>query len=358
MVRLLLIVCFVFLSFGAVAAQDSTQADLDEALQDFSADSTAALAVQVTTPESTWVATTGLADDERPTVADDRFRIGSMSKTFVAVVALQLAEEGVFDLDDAASEWLPDEVVERIANADTVTIRQLLSMRSGIEDYLGSEFFDAILDDPTYQWTLLEALAYAYDLPALFEPDAEFYYSNTNYLLVELVIEAAAGEPLYVLTRERIIEPLNLTNTYTQIAETLPGEFVWSYEDVDQDGTEEEVSQVNDGAGLADGGIISTVGDLTTFYEALLLDETLLSEESMEELLDFQTADESGGYSLGLGEYESDWGPAIGHSGAVVGFLSNGVYLPDEEAIIIVLSADMQRDPVELANLVADLVLE
>jgi D-alanyl-D-alanine carboxypeptidase len=358
MFRVLLILCITFFSLGSASAQDSTQADLEEALLDFSGESTAALAVQVTTPEDTWVATTGLADDERPTVPDDRFRIGSMSKTFVAVVVLQLVEEGVFDLDDAASEWLPAEVVERIANADTVTIRQLLSMRSGIDDYLGAEFFDAILDDPTYEWTLLEAIAYAYDLPALFAPDEAFYYSNTNYLLLELVIEEATGEPLYVLTRERIIDPLNLTNTYTQIAETLPGEFVWSYEDVDQDGTEEEVSGVNDGAGLADGGIISTVGDLTTFYQALLLDETLLSEESMSELLDFQATGEFGDYSLGLAQYESDWGPAIGHSGAVVGFLSNGFYLPDEGAIIIVLSADMQRDPAELSELVADLLLE
>ncbi len=351
-------VLLVFLSVASVAMpsfaqSDDVQGTLNDIVRDY-VENDSAIVVQVTTPDNTWVATGGLARPDQPTTPTDRFRIASMSKTYVAALTLLLVEEGYFELDDLASEWLPDEIVENIANADEVTLRHLLSMRSGIPDYLGTDaFWETVEDDPTYTWTVENSLAYAYNEPALFAPDEAFDYSNSNYLLMQLVLEAATEEPLHVLMREYILDPLGLDNTYTQISETLPGGFVDSYTDIYGDGNVINASLVNDGAGLADGGLISTVEDVTTFYQALLYDETLLSEASFDELLSFSDDDEAGGYSLGLILWETEYGDAIGHSGGVLGFASIGIYLEEADVIIVVLAAN---EALDLESILEDII--
>jgi D-alanyl-D-alanine carboxypeptidase len=348
MYRMIFMVLSIAISVLPLHAQDYSS-ELEKIARSYAGDDDPAVVVQISSPEGVWVAAAGLADGERPTQAGDRFRIASMSKTFVAVVAVMLADDDVFSLDDPAQDYLPSEVVDNIANLDTVTIRQLLQMRSGIDDYLSTdEFWDTALDDPTHEWTADEALEYAYDLPPLFAPDEDYEYSNTNYLLMQLILEQASGQPLFTLMRDKIFDPLKMQDTYTQIHEDLPGGFVNGYEDMDEDGEIDDVTDFNDGAGLGDGGLISTVDDLTTFYQALLQDQTLLSPAAMQEMLDFQATD-YGGYSLGLDSWETDYGNAQGHSGAVSGFVSIGVYLPEYETTIMVLSANIDIDPEEIA---------
>lgn len=349
-----LIICF--LCVLPVSAQDTQT--LEDILSQYTDERGAALTVQIVTPEGSFAAATGLADETRAAVPEDRFRIGSMSKTFVSVAALLLVEDGVFNLDDLASTWLPDEIIENIANLETVTIRQLLSMRSGIDDYLGTdEFWEALEADPTYRWTAAEALEYAYGLPPLFAPDEDFSYSNSNYLLLQLIMEAATGKELHILIRERILDPLELTNTYTQISETLDGNFVNGYEDLEGDGVMENVTDYNDGAGLGDGALVSNTSDIISFYRALLQDRTLLSEASLEELLDFGLDDEGDFYSLGFASFPTPWGDAWGHSGAVLGFSSIGVYLPQEETFVVVLAASTEIDTSSIALSVGEAFL-
>jgi len=337
----------------------STQAqdDLDEVLQavlDTTFESTGPAAVlQVTTPDGTWPAAAGRVDmeEDAPPTLESRFRIGSTSKTFVAVVALQLVEEGVITLDDPISMWLPSDLVENLPNAETATIRQLLSMRSGIPEYLQYAFFNAVLEEPQHLWTATEVLTYAYDKEAYFEPGSAFRYTNTNFVLMQLVLEAATDQPLHVLVRERILDPLGLENTYTQIQEDLPDGIVHGYSDLDGSGELVDVRDYNDGAGLGDGALVSTTGDLTRFYQALLQERTLLSEESMQELLNFQDTGEDGSYSFGLNEYQTSWGEAVGHPGGVIGFSAIALYLPDQELIFVGLFAN---DATDLLSIVTD----
>jgi D-alanyl-D-alanine carboxypeptidase len=335
------------LGLFVVRAQDEAET-LTEILNEYTSNDGPAMAIQITSPGTSWAASAGKSDGVHTATLDDQFRIGSMSKTFVATLALMLVDDGLFALDDAASKWLPAEVVENIANADTVTIRQLLTMRSGIDDYLATEeFCNVVSDDPTHMWTAEEALQYAYGLEPLFAPDEDYSYSNTNYLLIQLILEKASGKPLHELMRERILDPLSMTHTYTQGFEHTDSHTVFGYEDLDGDGTVDEVSNVNDGWGLGDGALVSTVSDVSNFYWALLHDQRLLSEESMAELLDFQDDSEGGTYSLGLGEGESEWGPVIGHSGAVSGFVSDGFYLPDYETLVVIFAASADISPDE-----------
>lgn len=350
MKRWFAVMLFVFvIGWVPAMAQGDTQQALDAIIRDFADPDSPAIVVQITTPDGSWAAAGGSADGTRPAAATDRFRIASMSKTFVSAAALMLAEDGVFALDDLAAEYLPSEVVAQIANADQATIRHLLGMRSGIPDYLETEgFWAQVQSDLQYEWTPLEALTYAYDIPAHFAPGEDFYYSNSNYLLMQLVIEAATDQPLHEVIRQRILAPLSLNDTYTQISESLPGGFVEGYEDIDFDGIDDPVSTLNDGAGMGDGALISNAADLTAFYAALLRDRTLLSGASMQELLNFSADDEGELYSLGLAAFESPYGTAWGHSGGVVGYLSMGVYLPEIDTIVIALSASSDVTPDQL----------
>jgi D-alanyl-D-alanine carboxypeptidase len=352
---LLFIVAF---SVSSLSAQ-SVESRLDALVAGYAAEDDPALVVLVTTPDGRWSSVSGFADETRSASPEDRFRIGSMSKTFVAAAALILVDEGVFALDDKAREWLPDDVLENIANADDVTLRQLLAMRSGIPDYLENEaFWDAVLDEPAHPWTAGEVLEYAYGMSAMFTPDEDFAYSNTNYILIQLILEAATGSPLHDILRTRILEPLALDDTYTQISEELPGAFVHGYGDLDGDGSLEDLTDINDGAGLGDGGLVSNAADLTAFYQALFVERRLLSEATLQALLRFQSDDESRGYSLGLSEWDTPAGIAWGHAGGVLGFLSIGAYIPDTETTIIVLSASEHVAPDEVALAALELLAE
>lgn len=340
------------------AQDDDVQSRLEAAVADYAAADGPAVVVQVTSPAGTWTVATGLADGDRPAVAEDRFRIASMSKTFVAVVALMLYEEGALDLEARAADYVADELVAHIPNLDTVTVRQLLTMRSGIPDYLESdEFWAAVQAEPTYEWTAEAALALIFDAAPMFAPGEAFYYSNSNYVLMQLVLEEAAGMPLHELVRERILDPLEMRNTYTQIREELPGGFVNGYADFDGDGVAEDVTTLNDGAGLGDGALVSNAADLTTFYRALLQEQSLLSAAMLEILLTFEEV-EGFGYSMGLYQAETELGIGWGHSGAVVGFISNGAYVPGEKLIVIVLAAGDEIPLEDIVFAAVEAVLE
>jgi D-alanyl-D-alanine carboxypeptidase len=338
----------LFLVVGLLLVSLSVQADgysaALQALLDAAVDENGpAVALQVTSPVDMWGST--------PASPEDRFRIGSMSKTFVAVVALQLASEGVFSLDDPARNWLSPALVANIANAEQVTLRQLLSMRSGIDDYLSTEGFWEVVDtQPDHTWTAAEALKFAYGVPPLFPPDRLYHYSNTNYLLLQLVLESATGQPLHTLVRDRILDPLGMENTFSQVVEDSPAFYLHGYEDFDGDGVLEDVTAIDDGMGLADGALISTTNDLTIFYQALLQEQTLLDEDMMQELLNFGAEEDDWRYSLGLASWDTEWGTAIGHDGSVLGFVSIGAYFPESETIVITLCASADCDMWSLAE--------
>jgi D-alanyl-D-alanine carboxypeptidase len=362
-IGVLIVVMMMVLVLPVAAQEDATlqaalQAYADETLRE---DETAALAVQVSRGDETVSAVVGLADGERAATVEDGFRIASMSKTFVAVTALLMQEEGLLSLDDAAAAYLPDEVVENIANLDGddgATLRELLAMQSGIDDYLGTDdFWIKVEEEPTFAWTASEALTYAYDLPPLFAPGEEVSYSNTNYLLMQLVLEDAGDAPLHELVREYVLDPLGMARTYTQAFEAPPegATLVRGYYDMDGDGVVEDVSGINDGFGLGDGALVSTLGDLTTFYRALLVEQTLLPADALAQMQAF-APDDFGDYGLGLARFDSAFGDAIGHSGGVLGFLSIGLVLQDD-VIVVALCATEACSPEEMAVLALEAVM-
>ncbi|MFN8376591.1 MAG: serine hydrolase domain-containing protein [Anaerolineae bacterium] len=341
--RLILLLPVLLFSL-VVHAQDDVAAQLDALIADIAPADGPAVSARITIGDETWAAAGGLVDVAGDTSAtpDDRFRIGSISKTFVAVTIMQLVEEGVLSLDDYLSDWVDAAILDDLANAGEVTLYQLLTMTAGIPEYFDDEFFDAIYDDPTHEWSPGEVLDFARYQDAYFEPGDGFEYVNTNYILLQLVVQEATGTRLHEAVRERILDPLELNDTYSQIHETLPGEFVHGYEDIEGDDTPEDVTLLNDGAGLGDGAIVSTTADLTRFYQGLFIEGQLLDDDSLDAMLD--AADEETEYGIGLEVFDSDYGLLVGHTGAVFGFTGAIFYAEELDTIVTILYASDSLD--------------
>ncbi|MEV6429175.1 serine hydrolase domain-containing protein [Nocardia sp. NPDC051463] len=243
------------------------------------------IVVEVRDGERQWFATAGFADTatERPRLPQHRFRIGSITKTFVATVLLRLAGEGLLSLDDAVHRRLPNALRGNGNDGDMITVRQLLNHTSGLFNYTDDR--EALNRCETHSPTVLVDIAVAH--PPTFAAGTDWGYSNTNYILAGMLIEAATGGSLGDELRRHIIEPLDLTATslprgsdtaiegphsrhYTKLFDSSPGAAI-------HDATELDVSMFG-----AAGGMISTLGDLHRFFAALLGGQLLRPAEQAE----------------------------------------------------------------------------
>ena len=282
-----------------------------------------------------------------PMTTDAAFRVGSISKTFLATMVLQLADEGLLDLDAPLSAYLPQ---TRIGG--DVTVRQLLSHRSGIPNYTEQPgFFDGLYADLERSLSIDQIIDVALDLPAA-EPDAEYYYSNTNYILLGQLLEAIGGQELDDALQARIAEPLGLESTTydvdgSRVPNTLTGGWAGEHFSGDPSTPFEAISS----SAWAAGSLVSTPEDLAKFLTALY-DGQLISEAALEQMLDVGPE----GYGLGIGTMPpgSEPGGYYGHGGAIDGYLSFMAGDPETGDIVIVLSNDMTVDPEWAASEIID----
>jgi len=291
-----------------------------------------------------WVGVAGVSEPGVPITADMAFGIGSATKSFIAALVLQLAEEGKLSLDDRLNQWLPD-----YPNVDnTATIRQLLNHTSGtFQPNHHPDFWPTIFADGGRVWTDEEIYS-----TFLLEPYAakgsEWNYSNANYMMLGTIIEEATGSTVSAELRERFFEPLGLTSAFYLSEETPSGAVAEGWFDVspyapevDSDPALEPFSQFPWPATMAEaGGLFATSQDLATWAQALWGDRRVLSATSMEEMLDFvapEPDDERGilmaGYGLGAVRFNPelfDGTPlVIGHSGGALFYSAAAMYLPD-----------------------------
>ena len=284
-----------------------------------------------------WAGAAGMADIEKniPMQVCHISKVASVTKLFVGVSVMQLVEDGVFELDDPIHQWLSEEVLSKVENADKVSIRQLMNHTTGIYDLIDDEsFYLAILNNPAKKWTPEELIQYTYGDAALFEPGTDVEYSNTNFLLMAMVIESATGTPHHKLIRERIINPLNLNDTYYHWHESLPDFVAQGYYDLYNNGTIIKMTNFNTGSGNGYGGIYSTTYDMKVFIEALLRDRTLLSETALAEMLDIRTesfgTEEAYGVSIRKDFLERGGDQyGLGHRGRDLAYTADLFYFPE-----------------------------
>ena len=292
-------------------------------------------------------AAAGSAGPEGGTVEpDSAFRVGSLSKTFVAVMLLQLVADGTIGLDDPVVAHAADLTI-----ADGVTIRQLLAHRSGIAEHLDGELAPAVLADPARSWTPADVIDLVVDQPRDFPPGAEFAYSNTNYIVAGLLLERVTGMTLADNLRSRITEPLGLTSTYfaPDDARSPIGGFSNSLPGGDTSGDSYRALETASGAA---GALISTAPDLAVFIRALAHGE-LLDQATYAEMT---SGLPDNGQTLGVFAADPPSATGISNSGQIPGFIAYMQYDPTTEDLFVLLLNDDSRSPEQLGNGLLEIV--
>lgn len=295
--------------------------------------------VSISGPEKTFEAAYGVADTStgRRLSTDDHFRIGSVTKTFIATVILQLVDEHEVALDAPL-----DTYVAGVPGGDRITVRQLLEMRSGLPDYLTDELQHTWQADPeSTAWKHTDIVSFLQHTPANFAPGEKFEYSNSNYLLLGMIAENVTHQKAEDLITDRVIRKLGLTQTSVPSPTTssLPAPFAHGYDY--ESGA--DVSDQNVDFGWTAGNMISTIGDLTKWSKALASGELISADLQKQRLaaLPLDPANPTAaGYGLGIIQV-GDW---IGHGGTLPGYGNNTYYLPEAHASIVVMANALTLD--------------
>jgi D-alanyl-D-alanine carboxypeptidase len=275
-------------------------------------------------------ASSGVArlDTGEPMTPRHATRVGSITKTFVATVLLQLVGEHRLDLDDSVESHLPG----RVPDGEEITVRQLLNHTSGIYNYTDDEEWLArALTEIDHVWTPDELVDVAVAHEPVFAPGTSWSYSNTNYILLGMVIERVTGERIEDLIGHRIIRPLRLRSTFLAGGDHVPSWQAHGYippSMADQEGYPpptdggyiDTTSWPPDWAWAA-GALVSTTADLSRFYRALLSGR-LLEPAQLAELTATVPLGEGFGYGLGLLVQETPCGTLWGHDGGIPGYIS------------------------------------
>ncbi|MFD0555072.1 serine hydrolase domain-containing protein [Streptomyces rectiviolaceus] len=326
---------------GVGVGHAQTQEALDAAVKDGVPGATG----QVDDRYSIWTGTAGVGDlkSGAPRSAVDRYRIGSMTKTFVATVLLQLEAEGRLGLDDKVDTWLPGVVQGNGHDGRRISVRQLLNHTSGIFSYtadpefLERGFTEKFLDHRYDTYTPAELVGIAMRHKPLFDPGAGWSYSNTNYTLAGMIIEKVSGHAYEDEIGRRIVKPLGLYATSVpRTASSMPKPSSRAYSKLSlapkpTDPTH-DVTELNPSAAGSAGAMISGSGDLNRFYSALL-GGRLLPAEQLREMKTTVPVSGAGlitGYGLGLMKFEPSCGVSVwGHGGNIQGSASQAVTTPD-----------------------------
>jgi D-alanyl-D-alanine carboxypeptidase len=324
---------------------------LDENRELFAAG--AASAAIVIRGQGAWLGASGVANPktgERVTTGTV-FALGSVTKTFIAALVLKLSEEGVLHLGDQLARWVP-----HFPDSKRITIRQLLNHTSGVFDVTEDPaFFEAQLAHPRERWTARRILSFV-GRPR-FAPGADWSYSNTNYILLGLVIERATGSSVAAELRRTVLEPAGAGSVFLQGEEDVPAPVVRSEFDIDNDG---DLDDLSDGtttipntalatAAWTAGGLAGTPQAVAAFGDALFRDR-IISQRLLGEMTDFGAHLGLGrggglGYGLGISKFEIPGHEVFGHGGSIPGFRSALWYVADEGVTIAFCWNDAELDP-------------
>jgi D-alanyl-D-alanine carboxypeptidase len=272
-----------------------------------------------------WRGASGVAElgTSSPVPVAGRFRVGSVTKSFVATVVLQLVGAGRTALDDTVEKWLPG----IIPDGDRITLRHLLQHTSGIVDYGESNPFrsfygttEAIVGMRHRTWTAPELLAFVAGQPSLFEPGSSWAYSSTNYLLLGLVVERVTGNSYATEVERRILRPLDLPDTEVPGANPhIAGPHLHGYlRDAGREPV--DITEFDHSFAGAAGELVSSAADLNRFYCALMTGG-LLAPAQLAEMRTVRAAGDGFDYGLGIATRQLPDGTTLwGHNGGTFGF--------------------------------------
>ncbi|MER6395511.1 serine hydrolase domain-containing protein [Kitasatospora sp. NPDC001603] len=297
----------------------------------------------------TYVRSSGVADTVTgaPMRTDFNMRIGSETKTFTATAVLELVDDGLVGLDTPIASYL-----DGVPDGEHITVRQMLEMRSGLFSYTADPAFQqALLSDPTRSFTQQEVLAYAFTHQNVFAPGAAFQYSNTNYVLLGLLVEKLGGMPLKDFVHQRVTGPAHLDHTFLPTGAEFPQPHAHGYTDQTLSGDVADTTDWNPSWGWAAGAMISDLHDLRRWAKVVATG-TLLSPATQAQREKFITVPGFDGAGYGLGLFRTHgW---VGHNGSLPGYESVTMYLPEQEAtMVLLINTDILHDGFEPSTLLA-----
>ncbi|MEU7277204.1 serine hydrolase domain-containing protein [Streptomyces sp. NPDC045431] len=331
---------------------ERTQAALEAAVRE----GTPGVLAQARDRDGVWNGAAGVADRDtgRERHPNDRYRVASITKTFVATTVLQLEAEGRLDLDDTVDRWLPGVVRGNGHDGRKITLRQLLNHTSGIYDYTADPGFQAKAFGPGFfqhrydTWTPRQLVGVAMGHRPNFAPGTDWAYSNTNYIVAGMVIEKATGRPYGKEIERRLIKPLKLRATSVPGTDArMPKPSGRAYSTLmaaEPNAPVHDVTELNPSGAWASGEMISDSADLQRFVRALLKGR-LLPPAQMKELTTTVPVEEGGPsarYGLGVFAVKLSCGTEVwGHTGGIHGSVSNVVATRDgEHSLALNLNGD------------------
>jgi D-alanyl-D-alanine carboxypeptidase len=275
-----------------------------------------------------------------PMRVGDRFRVGSVTKTFMAAIVLQLAGEGRLSLDDTVERWLPG----LVPNGAAITVRELLNHTSGLYDYLNDGDLTIIAPylkgDFGHVWAPRDLVAAAVKHPAHFAPGTAWAYSNTGYVVLGMIVEAATGQTVGAELQQRIFGPLGLRRTSFDTAQAIAGPHAHGYFRLPRQPLI-DVTALSPTIAYAAGAIVSTAGDLATFYRALLGGRLLRPDLLAAMETTVSVGQPGAAYGLGLVKLRVSCAAAAwGHDGDFPGYLTWAFNSRDARHQVVVMVND------------------
>ena len=281
--------------------------------------------------KGSYVRATGVADTatRRPMTTDGFVRIGSETKTFTVTALLELVDDGRIRLDDPISRY-----VRGVPDGRRITLRQLAGMRSGLFPYTSDPgFVQDLLSDPQRSFTPREVLAYGFKHKNTFAPGKQFEYSNTNLVLLGLVIEKVSGQRLADFIDTRVLRPGRLHHTLFPQGAEFPEPHPRGYTDQTLSGATADATDWNPSWAWAAGAMISDLYDLRRWADIVATGKLLSPETQAQRLRTLPTG--LPGLSYGLGIFDANgW---IGHNGSIPGYETVTVYLPAKKATLVIM---------------------
>jgi D-alanyl-D-alanine carboxypeptidase len=298
----------------------------------------------VSANRTTTVLTSGVGDRTTGAeIADDsRVRVGSITKAFTSAIIMQLVAEGKVDLDRAIDGYLPGVIAGAGGDGTAITVRQLMQHRSGLPEFAGEPGADELVAASENRTiTPAQAVAIAMAKPAQFPPGSRFLYTNTNYIVLGMLIEAVTRHSYTDELTTRILGPLGLEDTYLPGPgeRAIRGPHPTGYQDVH--GVVTDVSMIEPSVPWSAGALVSTGRDINRFWLSLL-DGKVVPRAQLDEMTTAQPAAseaEGMGYGLGVGSTDLPCGVRyVGHTGGIPGYYTLSGASTEGRAVTITLT--------------------
>jgi D-alanyl-D-alanine carboxypeptidase len=283
--------------------------------------------------EGSWIAAKGFADlrSRQAMRSSYYFRIGSITKTFTVTALLILADEKKLGLDDPVSKY-----VDFVPNGDSITLRMLANMTAGLHSYTEDDAWIAsMLGNLNRVWTPRELVDVGLRSPADFAPGAGFHYSNTNTVLLGMILEKVSGRRIQDLFAQKLYAPLHLRHTIWPTSGQMPSPHASGYTEQTLDNTRANATNRDPSWAFTAGELISTMADLRAWVTSYTTG-SLVSPQMQKERLTWVTLPPNTPerhYGLGIGE-DHGW---LGHTGELPGYNTAAYYLPAKKAVVVVM---------------------